>query len=227
MSSHSDLEIDKKGSARGAASKRASAVTKKGKATRERIFAASINLITEKGYEAATIPDICLEAGVSVGNFYHHFRSKSDILLAYVREEDEGLITCYRELEGRSRNDALLSCIERFFGYYARKGRNFVATFLSILLTEGGAWFHPEELAIHAIIHDCLERGVRTGEFLGGADGEDLEELVLLANGLVWDLSCTWCVNGGSEGLAAEAQRRFDLLLGLFRAREGNAAELR
>ena len=200
------------------AANRRPAATRKGKATRERIFAASISLITEKGYEAATIPDICALSGVSVGNFYHHFRSKSDILLAYVRDEDENLLAYYRELEGKSRNDALLSCVERFFGFYARKGRNFVATFLSILLTEGGVWFRPEDLAIHNILRDCLERGTQAGEFRGREEGR---EILPLAKALIWDLSCTWCVDGGAHDLAVEASRRFDRLLAFFRIKDG------
>lgn len=191
------------------------AATPKGRETRERIFDASIRLIAERGYEAATIPDICREAGISVGNFYHHFRSKSEILLEYVEEESDRLLAYYRGLESLSRREALLSSVERFFGFYARKGRNFVATFLSILLTEGREWFEPGSLSIQFVVRDCLERGAASGEFRGSAD---LGGFIGLASGLVWDLSCGWCVMGGPKGLASEARGRFERLLDLVMA---------
>lgn len=191
------------------------AATPKGRETRERIFDASIRLITEVGYEDATVPDICEAAGISVGNFYHHFRSKSEVLLEYVEEESDRLLEYYRGLESLSRREALLASVERFFGYYARKGRNFVATFLSILLTEGRGWFEPGDLSIQFVVRDCLERGAASGEFRGGAD---FDELMGLARGLVWDLSCGWCVMGGPAGLASEARGRFARLLDLVEA---------
>lgn len=188
--------------------------TRKGRETRERIFAASIRLITERGYGKSTIPDICAEAGISTGNFYHHFHAKSDILIAYVREESDRLLEYYGTLDGIPRMAALLSCVERFFGYYSLKGRNFVATFLSILLAEGGSWFSPDELAIQFIVRDCLERGAGAGEF---PDEPRIAEAMELATGLVWDLSCSWCVAGGPDGLADLAKSRFGRLLELIR----------
>jgi len=73
-----------------------SAVTAKGRAAKERIYAASIRLVNAKGYEALTVPAICAEAGVSIGAFYHHFDSKGDILLRYIREESDALLEFYR-----------------------------------------------------------------------------------------------------------------------------------
>lgn len=202
------------GSVDEGSSERAS--TRKGRATRDRIFAAAIRLVADRGYEATTIPAVCAEAGVSTGSFYHHFRSKSDILLAYVREESESLLDYYRTLEGESRRAALLSCVERFFGYYAMKGRNFVASFLSILLLEGGGWFRPESLALEFIVRDCLERGAAAGEFesdSGDRSGLPSGTAVELATGIVWDLSCSWCVEGGPGGLADRAVERFSRFL--------------
>jgi TetR/AcrR family transcriptional repressor of nem operon len=43
---------------------------------RERILAASIKLIREKGYGATTVDALCAEAGVTKGAFFHHFKSK-------------------------------------------------------------------------------------------------------------------------------------------------------
>jgi AcrR family transcriptional regulator len=50
--------------------------------TRSNIIEASINLFSNRGYNAASVDDICAEAGVSKGAFYHHFESKQALFLA-------------------------------------------------------------------------------------------------------------------------------------------------
>ena len=51
---------------------------------RERLFAALVATVAEKGYEAATIADLVELSGVSRSAFYRHFRDKQDCFLAVV-----------------------------------------------------------------------------------------------------------------------------------------------
>lgn len=48
--------------------------------TKEKIFTCAVSLFAEKAYENVTVQDICTSAEVSVGAFYHHFKSKESIL---------------------------------------------------------------------------------------------------------------------------------------------------
>ena len=48
--------------------------------TREKIFQAAKRILQKKGYEELSIKNICEEAGVSNGSFYHHFKTKDDLL---------------------------------------------------------------------------------------------------------------------------------------------------
>ena len=49
--------------------------------TRSRILQAAIKQIAAQGYSAASVDDICVEAGVSKGAFYHHFASKQAVFI--------------------------------------------------------------------------------------------------------------------------------------------------
>lgn len=49
--------------------------------TRARILEAALMRFATQGYNAASIDQICAEAGVSKGAFYHHFPSKQAIFL--------------------------------------------------------------------------------------------------------------------------------------------------
>src|SRR5512139_2032486 len=50
--------------------------------TRSRILEAAIKLFSNRGYNKASVDDICAEAGISKGAFYHHFESKQGLFLA-------------------------------------------------------------------------------------------------------------------------------------------------
>lgn len=49
--------------------------------TRARILESSIKLFSNRGFNAASVDDICEEAGVSKGAFYHHFETKQTLFL--------------------------------------------------------------------------------------------------------------------------------------------------
>jgi Transcriptional regulator len=59
----------------------------KSKATKQRIFHAAKKILQEQGYESLSLKNICKEAGVSNGSFYHHFDSKEDLLSFYIEEQ--------------------------------------------------------------------------------------------------------------------------------------------
>lgn len=59
----------------------------KSKETKERIFQAAKRILKKKGYEELSIKNICEEAGVSNGSFYHHFKTKDDLLSYYIEEQ--------------------------------------------------------------------------------------------------------------------------------------------
>ena len=50
--------------------------------TRARIIESAIKLFSNRGYDTASVDDICTEAGISKGAFYHHFESKQALFLA-------------------------------------------------------------------------------------------------------------------------------------------------
>jgi len=53
--------------------------------TRARILDAAVRRFAVAGYDAASVDDICAEAGVSKGAFYHHYPTKQAIFLALMQ----------------------------------------------------------------------------------------------------------------------------------------------
>lgn len=58
---------------------------KRAEETRSRILDAAVRKFSMGGYDAASVDDICAEAGVSKGAFYHHFPTKQAIFLALMQ----------------------------------------------------------------------------------------------------------------------------------------------
>ncbi len=50
--------------------------------SKTRLLDAALQVIRAKGYAATTVEDICSQAGVTKGSFFHHFKSKDDLALS-------------------------------------------------------------------------------------------------------------------------------------------------
>ena len=50
--------------------------------TRSKLLEAAFAVIRAKGYAATPVDDICVQAGLSKGAFFHHFKTKEDLAVA-------------------------------------------------------------------------------------------------------------------------------------------------
>jgi TetR/AcrR family transcriptional regulator, transcriptional repressor for nem operon len=52
--------------------------------SKTKLLDAALKVVRTKGYSATRIEDVCAEAGLTKGSFFHHFKSKEDLALAAV-----------------------------------------------------------------------------------------------------------------------------------------------
>ncbi|MBN2737713.1 MAG: TetR/AcrR family transcriptional regulator [Spirochaetales bacterium] len=57
-----------------------SKIDKRKNQTRQRLFEKALELFSEKGFEGASVRDICRAVGITPGGFYNHFDSKESLL---------------------------------------------------------------------------------------------------------------------------------------------------
>jgi AcrR family transcriptional regulator len=79
---------------------------------RQKLLDAALLLFQEHGYDATSIEDIAQQAGVAVGGFYQHFRSKRQVLLVLM----DGLLQEFGKMDlqlGSEANIATLTPIVR------------------------------------------------------------------------------------------------------------------
>src|SRR5512143_1204352 len=82
--------------------------------TRGRIMEAAIKLFSERGFYAASVDDICAEAGVSKGAFYHHFESKQGLFLALLDGWLKTVDNAIEASKGRTAPATFLQMTEAF-----------------------------------------------------------------------------------------------------------------
>lgn len=50
--------------------------------SRRKLLDAALHVIRAKGYAGSSVEEICAEAGVTKGSFFHHFKGKDDLAIA-------------------------------------------------------------------------------------------------------------------------------------------------
>ena len=81
--------------------------------SRARLLEAGSTVIRAKGYTATTVDDICAEAGVTKGSFFHHFKSKEDLVLGAVAHWNQWTEAVFADAGYRRLEDPL----QRVLGY--------------------------------------------------------------------------------------------------------------
>src|SRR5580658_9132662 len=81
--------------------------------TREKLLDASFVLIREKGYSATSVDELCAEAGVTKGAFFHHFPSKDALAVAAANRWSEISSALFAAAPYRRFDDPL----DRVLGY--------------------------------------------------------------------------------------------------------------
>lgn len=136
------------------------AKTRRGAVTRARLVAAAATVFSECGYSAARISDMVRLAGISQGNFYRHFQSKDEILLAVL----EGPLDELRQASGgQHRTEVVLADLvaanRAYFSSYARH-RHLVRVMREAAATNpefGRMWLSVRRGFVERTIH-WLER---------------------------------------------------------------------
>ena len=165
--------------------------------SKQNIYNAAMNLIKEMGVDKFTINDICHELNISVGAFYHHFKSKEDLLTtiyfsadnSFSRNMDvdenldpfEKIISYYRWYAEYNESLGVEFCRQFYHGNnssiasYKRKNLDYLQSVLNELLQER----QPQEaIPLERLLH----------------------HLNIIARGVAFD----WCISNGEYDITRE-----------------------
>ncbi len=174
--------------------------------TKNRIYAASIELMEHKGFENITIAEISKKAHVSVGAFYHYFTSKNDILAEVFKKADDFFSTAVvKKLEGQTTKEKIVT----FFSEYAKfNNGNGVATTKHLFNPEV-KFFIKKNRPMHAVLRDILREGQDKGEVRTDITPEELERHLFV---LGWGTIFEWNLFNGKFDLDETMKKRMALI---------------
>jgi TetR/AcrR family transcriptional regulator, transcriptional repressor for nem operon len=80
---------------------------------RQKLLEAALSVIRTKGYAATTVDELCAEAGVAKGSFFHHFKSKEALAVAAAEYWSEMTVALFAAAPYHRHADPL----DRVLGY--------------------------------------------------------------------------------------------------------------
>ena len=135
-------------------------------ATRERVFAAAVELIAEQGFSGTTVDEIAGRAGVAKGTVFYNFGSKEQLFAELLRHGVGRLVTRLRTTIEGLHGQAALDALVRAELEAASAGPAFTRIFLTELFRTGRPWqptvaeLRDEAVGIvAAVIADGQQRG--------------------------------------------------------------------
>jgi AcrR family transcriptional regulator len=82
--------------------------------TQARILEAAVKQFSVSGFNKASVDDICKQAGISKGAFYHHFKTKQDVFLALL----DGWLQTFDQAIEASKNQTVPETFQQLTEYF-------------------------------------------------------------------------------------------------------------
>ncbi|MCK8060248.1 MULTISPECIES: TetR/AcrR family transcriptional regulator [unclassified Fusibacter] len=139
---------------------------------KDKIVEVAYDLFATKGYDKTTIADIIKGAGASKGGFYHHFKSKDEILEKIIFASIEEIVLYYKEVLDDDSTTAVAKLSESFYRLNEAKKESAkdwnklkkLYTFKGnhVLLKRMAEAFEEQTADFY---HHLIKQGIESGEF--------------------------------------------------------------
>ena len=165
--------------------------------TRKRIADAALDLFKEQPYEQVKISEICKRANISIGNFYHYFKSKEAIVVDAYNAIDNDIITLYHTKYFESPTEAILWLNTSAATIIASLGVYFTSNCYRQLFIDDLIYtISPERTWNKELIH-LLYEADKVGELIDTNLDNLSSNISKVARGNIFD----WCIKKGSVDL--------------------------
>lgn len=163
--------------------------------TKNRIHETAVKLMELKGFDNITIEEISKKSGVSVGAFYHYFKSKDDILYKLFENADEFMKEkAVSMIQGDTSIDRIVSFFDLFTKLYLLYGIDIIKA----LYKTQSRLFLCQTSVRFTMLEGIVNMGIEQGEIDSSfAAKETTKFLFTGARGLLLN----WCMDNGTFDL--------------------------
>lgn len=182
--------------------------------TKNKIYKVSVELMEKKGFNNITIEEISKKAGVSVGAFYHYYKSKDDIFFEIYKKADE-----YFENEvAHQLIEDHLNAFEQivlFFKHYAKYNMGRGLENVSQLYNTKNKHFIMKSRYMITLLQRIIEEGQENNEIFTEMTPESITEyLFIVSRGVVMD----WCFHDADYDLEETMEQFISRVVVIFKA---------
>ena len=177
----------------------------KSRETKEKIFQAAKRILQKKGYEELSIKNICEEAGVSNGSFYHHFKTKDDLLSYYIEDQpqiDPNLLELPESVAGV--REGIIQVYMNYVRYCQELGVEFMAEYYDTKNQALNASIRTERPYPIVTVQTYVEKAVEAGIVrLNEEIDEFTTDIRMIVIGNVFE----WCIKHGQADFEGNMSR--------------------
>ena len=176
--------------------------------TKNRIFLAAKKILQKQGYDALSIKNICEEAGVSNGSFYHHFKTKDD-LLSYNIEEQPNINPDLLDIPKSADEvkSAIVYVYLNYVHYCQELGVEFMANYYTPKNQSLNPLIRTERPYPIVTVHNYLQKCIGAGIISPNQDIEDITtDISMIVIGNVFE----WCLKEGNADFEGNMKRSLE-----------------
>jgi len=176
--------------------------------TKLKIIKTATDLFTSKGFNDVTIRDICEAGSISIGSFYHHFKSKDEIIDIGYYQLDLLWEEKIAEYQSISTKEDILFLFEQAGILVQDQGWELASQSYRQLITSKSKYTYQLDRPIYTKLIQIIESGLHKDLELNQSDTVKLSEtLMRCSRGVIFD----WCLKEGTYNL--QEQMRYDISL--------------
>lgn len=177
----------------------------KSRETKEKIFRAAKCILQKKGYEDLSIKNICEEAGVSNGSFYHHFKTKDDLLSYYIEDQpkiDPDLLELPENVLGVK--EGIIQVYMNYVRYCRELGVEFMAEYYDTKNQALNASIRTERPYPIVTVQTYVEKAIDAGIVTLNVEIEEFTtDIRMIVIGNVFE----WCIKHGDADFERNMSR--------------------
>ena len=161
-------ERDPSGVAYGDGMPRVPAVSSRASDRRTRLLLAAVDVLSKRGFEAATIEEITRAAGVAKGSFYREFSSKEDLAVAMQQGFFQEVMARATAIASRLGAEDIWALADEFIEMIVDahlENRDIAAVLMKEASVKGQKDFAHADERMNEIVTMGIRVGVATGEF--------------------------------------------------------------
>lgn len=169
------------------------------KKTKKKLIDVSLSLIKQHGFDSVSIQQICDEAGVSVGAFYHHLHSKSGIVIEIYLQCDEYFETyVVNHLAGDTYVEKIIDYIGYQLKFAEDTGVDLLTQVYKAQITDGNDFFLTEDRGLTNGLYELVKKAQDNGELLSDFSYREIgNEILIISRGIMYN----WCQSEGGYSL--------------------------